>query len=184
MDESEISFPTIEPPDAPTAAPGAVEVFSARSADALATSHRSLQMLYAYWAARCGARPMPSRADVDPVDLKSVLPMLILIDVVPDPRRYVYRLVGTREVEMRSGDPTGKAVEEAYYGESAEETIRYLDRVAETRQPLFYRGTYKPLRTRTQRDDILFLPLSNDGERVNMIMVLSHTEWVKDERQV
>ncbi len=124
---------------------------------------------------------MPARSDIDPIDLKALLPLLILIDVVPEPRRYVYRLVGTHEVELRGSDPTGKVVDEAYYGESTDTTTGYLDHVVRTRQPLLYRGTYQPLRTRTQRDDVLFLPLSSDGETVNMIVLLSHTEWMKDE---
>jgi hypothetical protein len=126
---------------------------------------------------------MPARGDLDPVDLKPMLPMLILIDVVQDARRYAYRLVGTREVEMRGSDPTGKAVEEAYYGETPGETTWYLDRVVRTRQPVLYRGTYRPLSTRTQREDVLFLPLSQDGETVNMIMILGHVDWVKDDRR-
>lgn len=128
-------------------------------------------------------RTMPSRIDIDPVDLKALLPLLILIDVVPDPRRYVYRLVGTHEVEMRGGDPTGKPVGDAYYAESAEDTAYYLDRVVRTRAPVLYRGIYQPLSTRTQREDVIFLPLSRDGETVAMVMVLGHVEWVKDEER-
>ena len=127
-----------------------------------------------------GARDAVARGDIDPIDLKKILPLMILIDVVPDARRYVYRLVGTHEVEMRGSDPTGKPVDEAYYAEAAGDTAYYLDRVVRTRQPVLYRGTYQPLRTRTQREDVLFLPLSKDGEAVNMIMVLGHIDWMKD----
>ena len=151
------------------------------STDQLAGCHSTLLTLYEYWDAKRGVRLMPARTDLDPVDLKPVLPKLILIDVVPDARRYVYRLVGTQEVEMRGADPTGKPVAEAYYAESAGDTARYLDHVAGTRQPHLYRGTYQPLRTRTQHEDVLFLPLAQDGETVNMIMILSHADWVKDE---
>ena len=167
-------------PQAPT--PGNGEVFAAGSPGLLADCHPSLRKLHEYWNARRGTRSMPARSDIDPVDLKPVLPVMILIDVVSDPRRYVYRLVGTHEVEMRGSDPTGKPVEEAYYAESAEDTTYYLDRVVRTRQPVLYRGTYQPLSTRTQREDVIFLPLSNDGEAVNMIMVLGHTDWVKESR--
>jgi len=160
---------------------GNVVPLAAWSPDLLADCHASLRRLYEYWDMRRGARPMPARGDLDPVDLKQLLPMLILIDVVADARRYIYRLVGTHEVEMRGRDPTGKSILEAYYGESAEDTTFYLDRVVETREPVLYRGIYQPLTTRTQRDDVLFLPLSKDGEAVNMIMLLSHTDWVKDE---
>jgi hypothetical protein len=160
------------------------EVFAAWSPGQIAGCHATLQALYEYWNTRRGARPMPSRNDIDPVDLKPLLPHLILIDVVPDPRRYVYRLVGTHEVEMRGADPTGKAVEEAYYGESAEDTTYYLDRVVRTRQPVLYRGIYQPLSTRTQREDVIFLPMSRDGEAVNMIMVFGHIDWMKDETRL
>ena len=154
---------------------------AAWSPDLLADCHSSLRNLYDYWNSRRGTRAMPARGDLDPVDLKAVLPLLMLIDVVPDERRYVYRLVGTREVEMRGSDPTGKAIKDAYYAESAEESTWYLDHVVRTREPVLYRGTYQPLSTRTQREDVLFLPLSKDGETVNMIMILGHIDWMKDE---
>ena len=154
---------------------------AAWSPDLLADCHSSLRNLYDYWNARRGSRPMPARGDLDPIDLKAVLPLLILIDVVADERRYVYRLVGTREVEMRGSDPTGKAIKEAFYAESAEESTWYLDHVVRTREPVLYRGVYQPLSTRTQREDVLFLPLSQDGQAVNMVMVLGHIDWMKDE---
>jgi hypothetical protein len=180
MDEREPSIAKVEPVDPPVAMVDGVEVLVARSADQLAGCHPFLSTLHGYWTARRGNRPMPARTDIDPVDLKPLLPVLILIDVVLDARRYVYRLVGTREVEMRGADPTGKAVAEAYYGETAEDTLYYLERVVRERQPVLYRGTYRPFSTRIQREDVLFLPLSQDGETVNMIMVLGHIDWVKD----
>lgn len=148
----------------------------------LAPCHVTVQRLYEYWELKRGERLMPARKDLDPADMKALLPHLILVDVVPDDRRYVYRLVGTREVEMRGGDPTGKAVKDAFYAESAEESAWYLDQVVRTREPVLYRGTYQPLSTRTQREDVLFLPLSQDGETVNMVMILGHIDWMKDER--
>jgi hypothetical protein len=51
---------------------------------------------------------MPSRADIDPTEIVPFLPGIMLVDVVADERRFVYRLVGTREVAMRGRDPTGK----------------------------------------------------------------------------
>ena len=124
---------------------------------------------------------MPARSDIDPTELKMLLPSIILIDVVDDERRYIYRLVGTREVDQRGSDPTGKSVKEAYYAESAEETMAYLDRVVATRAPVLYRGTYRSSRTRTQQEDIIFLPLSRDGAAVDMIILYSHIDWLKDD---
>ncbi|WP_374370640.1 PAS domain-containing protein [Dongia sp.] len=160
------------------------EVPAAAGAEAaqIAECHDSLVTLYTYWNEKRALREMPGRADIDPADLKALLPLLCLIDLVPDERRYVYRLVGTRDVEMRGKDPTGKAVGEAYYAESAESTTNYLDQVVSTRRPVLYRGTYQPFPTRVETGEVLFLPLSQDGSAINMIMLYSHTLWFKDER--
>ncbi|MBL9035322.1 MAG: hypothetical protein JNN33_11190, partial [Rhodospirillaceae bacterium] len=47
-----------------------------------------------------------------------------------------------------------------------------------------YRGTYQPTSTRTQTEETLFLPLSNDGAKVNMILIYGHTSWVRDEERM
>ena len=67
--------------------------------------------LYRYWAARCGTRTMPARADLDPVAMKPYLPHLMLFDVVGE--RFRYRLVGTRVVQDFGRDVTGKDAEAA-----------------------------------------------------------------------
>jgi hypothetical protein len=151
--------------------------------ETLAESHQSIRDLHGYWDAKRGGRAMPARADIDPTELKRYLPDVILIDVVEDVRRYVYRLVGTHEVEMRGSDPTGKPVGEAFYAESADDTMALLDRVVQSKAPVLYHGTYQPTRTRIQEEDTLFLPLSKDGSAVNMILVYGHVQWLKDENR-
>ena len=49
---------------------------------------------------------MPRRSDIDPVDMpRRLLPFINLVDVVADERRYVYRLVGMGDVDVRGQDP-------------------------------------------------------------------------------
>lgn len=118
---------------------------------------------------------MPRRADIDPVDVKRYLPMMMLVDVTADERRFVYRLVGTGEVANRGSDPTGKSVQEAFFGGSAEETLAYYEYVVRNGAPFCYRGDYAAPDGRTETDDIIYLPLSEDGDKVNMILVYSHS---------
>ena len=55
---------------------------------------------------------MPRRSDIDPLEIpRALLPGLFLVEVVSDDRRYVYRLVGTADVEAPSG---GLASPQAY----------------------------------------------------------------------
>ena len=128
---------------------------------------------------------MPARGDLDPVDLKALLPLLILIDVVPDERRYVYRLVGTREVEMRGGDPTGKAVKDAYYAESAEDktsaiSIAWCARASRCSIAAPISRSARAPSARTSSS----CRCPRTAEAVNMILILGHIDWLKDEPQV
>lgn len=125
---------------------------------------------------------MPGRRDIDPLEMKSWLAHLILVDVLPVEPRFVYRLVGTGEVAQRRRDPTGKAVVEAFFAPGAELALEHYNYVADQRAPLFWNAPYQTPAGRTAHDDILFLPLSDDDVRVNMIMVYTHIR-IKDQDQ-
>lgn len=139
----------------------------------------NLQRIYAYWQTKRGSRSMPRRSDVDPTEIPPrLLPGITLVDVVPDVRRYVYRLVGTMEAEVRGYDPTGKSVGEAYFGENAEDATECYDLVVETCAPVLDPLPFLERRRGYQGAQSLFLPLSNDDVAVNMIMVFFDPEAV------
>lgn len=150
-----------------------------RDPEALKSYSANLQLIYGYWLIKRGSRPMPRRSDLDPTDIPPrLLPGITLVDVVPDPRRYVYRLVGTMEVEVRGFDPTGKSVGEAYFGENAEDATECYDRVVETGAPVLDPLPFLERRRGYKGAESLFLPLSNDGVGVNMILVFFDPEAV------
>ena len=131
--------------------------------------------LYQYWLERCGERRMPLRRDIDPTEMpRGVLPGITLVEVVPD-RRYVYRLVGTGEVEVRGNDPTGKSVWEGFFAPSAEDAIACYDRVVATRPPLLDPMLFTAPSGKYVMEETLFLPLSEDGTNVNKILVYSYS---------
>jgi len=130
-----------------------------------------LEPLYRYWERKRGTRRMPQRADVDPAELVPFLPMLMIVDVVADDRRYVYRLVGTKECETRGRDPTGRAVGEAFIGSSRETVLANYDRVHLTGAPHIDLKTIITNRDRLDNSHVIFLPLSEDGQTVTQILV-------------
>ena len=85
-----------------------------RSRRDLAQCAAKLQSFYDYWDQRRGDRAMPARGDIGPTEMRPYLGMVMLVDVVPDKRRFVYRLVGTKEVEGRGKDPTGLPVADTW----------------------------------------------------------------------
>lgn len=64
--------------------------------------------LKAYWDLKRGARPMPTRAAIDPLDLKTHLGSLILAEILPDGSDIRWRLIGSHVVEAYGRDSTGK----------------------------------------------------------------------------
>src|SRR5690349_16447326 len=94
-----------------------------------------LEPLFRYWERKRGSRRMPRRVDIDPAEMMPFLPAIMLVDVVPDDRRYVYRLVGTREVQARGRDPTGRVVGEAFIGSSRESVLANYNHVSLTAAP-------------------------------------------------
>jgi hypothetical protein len=145
--------------------------------DWLATSSADIQTIYRYWQAKAGPRRMPARQDIDPLDLVPYLPSIMLVDVLTPPEapahgHYVYRLVGTREVEMRGADPTGKPVATHGLSGMVDLALQNYDTVVRTKAPLLDRNE-EDLRVndRFQDLDCVFFPLSRDGNEVDMVLV-------------
>ena len=139
--------------------------------DWLARSSDPVKELYRYWRSKCDGDRLPRRRDIDPVDIPRFLSQLTIVEVVPDERRYVYRLVGTTEVEIRGRDPTGKSVLDNFFGPSVEDVLGCYDTVVATRRPFYDPTPYVTPDGRYSDDETLFLPLSEDGENVSRILV-------------
>lgn len=130
-----------------------------------------IQALYRYWDARRGDRLMPARGDLDPLDMKPFLPGLLLVDVVPDDRLYVYRLVGTREVELRGKDPTGLAVVDNAFCADPSHALRNYDQVVLSRAPWVDTTPHLSVDRQKLSLESIFLPLSSNGVEVDKILV-------------
>jgi hypothetical protein len=138
------------------------------------TCHPTTVALYEYWLDSCGDRRMPMRSDIDPTNMPpGVLPGISLVEVVQDDRRYVYRLVGTGEVEVRGSDPTGRSVLEGFFAPSVEDALSCYDKVVATRAPLLDANPFVAPSGRYVTEETIFLPLSEDGENVSKILVFA-----------
>ena len=132
-------------------------------------AHPELAALREFWDQKRGARRMPARADIDVQELKRWLGHLALLDVVDGGRDFVFRVHGVDLVELFGFDMTGKAVSEAT---SAVETLvaEEYRRVVNDKAPLLVRRQHG----QPDRDFVniskLILPLSPDGETVDMIL--------------
>jgi len=134
------------------------------------------QQALAYWQSKLSGRAMPSRRDIDPVDIPRLLPYLMLLDVLPEPLDFRYRLIGTEVRAVLAQDYTGRLLSElpgkgkgSVVWDNCEQVV--LARAPITRSPP-YVGPDRDLR----RCKNLLLPLSENGSDVSMIVMVADFE--------
>lgn len=140
----------------------------ARLAPRQAEALRAHEEVFAYWRSRrCGGR-LPARRDIDPEGFKRWLPMISLIDVDADAFRV--RLAGTGLWPLYGGEITGRRLDEIYTPRDLDYWTTEYRRVVELRRPCA--GVHSLHRPDAPRAVMawLRLPLSSDGERVDMIL--------------
>lgn len=156
--------------------PGPQHAISATATDALQAGNYcdDIVAFHQFWLNKCAGRQMPARHDFDPVDMIGFLPGITLIDVVEDARRFVYRLLGTREVAMRGRDPTGKGVAEGFFASSVDAALASYTDVVQRRAPRFEQRRFITPDGRIGNEQTVLMPLSDDGEAINKIIAYTH----------
>ena len=95
-----------------------------------------VRTLHRWWLGRCTG-DIPDRADLDPADLKPLLPNLFVVDVEHDPFRIRYRLVGTRATEVTGYDITGHYLDDLLPADASEPWVEHYRTACRTRSPVF-----------------------------------------------
>jgi hypothetical protein len=132
--------------------------------------HPKLRQLFDYWDGKRGGRELPARADLDPVEMRFVMGNTILIDVIDgEPLQFRIRLHGTNLSEHVRFDLTGKMLDELPQVEFRDLTRLSFTKVATTKQPLHAQRD-RILDDRPRRYETIILPLSSDGEKVDMLL--------------
>ncbi len=76
------------------------------------TRSAMIHELHRYWNSKRGARPMPARGDIDPSEIKHLLPNILIVDLEGEPLRVRFRLLGTKVVAASGRDFTGGYLDE------------------------------------------------------------------------
>ena len=116
---------------------------------------------------------MVARVDIDPMDIFEVVAFINLIDVSwseSDLPGFRFRFLWTRQTRYVGGGFTGKHKEEALFDSSA--AVGIMRRVAIERRPIF--GHFVMLINGMEFviTNWLQLPLSADGETVDMLLTV------------
>ncbi len=131
---------------------------------------RAHEELFTYWASLRGARRLPGRADIDPGCFKRHLPTISLIEVIPEPRDFRFRLAGTGLYTVYGREITGRLLGEVYAGPAIDYWRDELGQVVEERRPAV--GAHNLAWKGASHLSILWLrlPLASNGCDVDMIL--------------
>jgi hypothetical protein len=139
--------------------------------DIAAPTDPILIRLVDYWESKRRSRRMPSRADIDPTELGSLVYHVMLYDVVEPGRLYRIRLVGQAIVDFVGRNNTGKFAADTMAAEAASRMIEILSSVVTNRAPRFRVGRAYWHRDKSfRRFEACFLPLSANDHTVNKIL--------------
>jgi hypothetical protein len=123
---------------------------------------------------------LPSRADLEPHDLGAkALPHVILVDIIDNATDLRFRLMGTNHVDFNRCDLSGKLFSAVYPSHSP--VLAYLKELygelITTRRPLWTLNEFVPPGKQFPiRMGRLMLPLSSDGETVNLCAAVQKIE--------
>jgi hypothetical protein len=132
-----------------------------------------LQWLLAYWAGKRAERRFPARSDIDPLELKSLLGHILLVDVVPQPDgaapRFRYRLFGTEFVFYHGADLTGHWLDEIANHDFRDELLALYRAVVDEGEMRTLSYDYM-VESQRHRFQAVLLPLSSDGTLVDIVL--------------
>ncbi|MEP4887562.1 MAG: PAS domain-containing protein [Alphaproteobacteria bacterium] len=124
-----------------------------------------------YWKSKCVAGRLPARSDIDPLDIPSLLPQVVLLDVRNDPWDFRFRLIGTNVVHHLSEDWTGSWMSEIEHMAPPSRIFNSCVEVASSgvlsRSETPYVG---PHHNYIRAEDVI-LPLATDGATPDMLLV-------------
>jgi hypothetical protein len=131
--------------------------------------HPDLLRLLEYWRRKRGTRTFPRRADLDPLDFGFMLDRVALTEVHEDPHRYRLRVVGSWWAALVGFESTGMWVDEWPLVNQRKLIADTYEAVIAGQRPLCaVRDAW--VDDKKLSYEILLLPLSEDGERISMIV--------------
>jgi len=140
-----------------------------------------LQGAYDYWRRIAAGRAMPSRRDLDPVDIPRLLPHVMLVEV-HGPGRYRYRLIGTANAQEHGLNATGRFLDEVLKGPQYRAHVLGLyDECVRERRPVYSESLFLADKGGAieRHTKVLFMPLSEDGTAVNQVFVVQVFHYVE-----
>ena len=143
---------------------------SARELTVETAEHPKVKWMHEYWHAKRAGRELPQRSDFDPLEMRSVLGNLCLVEVTADdPRRYLFRVDGSNLASITGFDLTGKFADQLPDPAYRDYVLALYERVVAGRAPVIL-AKDEDWAGIGMRVESVTLPFSTDGGRVDYLL--------------
>jgi hypothetical protein len=142
-----------------------------------------LRRLLDYWQRLRGDAAMPPKPAIDPLDFRYILGYVTLVDVESAPRRYRFRLDGSRLVELSGMNYTGKYLDQLGLPDYIDFIAAGYDLVVDGHKPFAYRkeGDFD---AKVFDEETLILPLGHDGTVTCLLVAVIPGTLAPDKTQI
>lgn len=130
----------------------------------------AIRGLFEYWSSKRVGAALPRRADIDPAEIPRLMRNMLIAEIEHDPFRVRYRLVGTKVVEMTGYEFTGRYLDEIALPDDEAPFLECYRLACESACAVQTRAVWRMTPESTVEYDVCFLPLSDDGEKVNRVI--------------
>ena len=135
-------------------------------------NHPTLGALFRYWDKKRDGRAMPTRRDIDPIEMgPKLLPHLMLCEIADRGARIRFRLVGTLLVKRLGYDPTGQWLADLPKSDYLDFLAKMLRQTYAEAAPLYAASSFRWGAKGRLEAYHLLLPLTTSGSEPSMVLI-------------
>lgn len=146
--------------------------------------HKNSFELFDYWKSKCAGRPAPSRTDIEPADIRTLLPHVFICDLAAD-GQLSFRLAGTALCALHGRELKGAAFASLWLADGVRNAARTGASVATGAMPAVLSLDCLSQGGRVVKAEMLLLPITGpSGKHDRLIGLLSVFEppyWIGHE---
>jgi len=131
-----------------------------------------VRQLHDYWQSKRRGRDIPDRADIDPAEIKSLLPNILISEVSDPPFRIRYRLVGGRIIQVTGMDFTGRYLDELLPSDAENRWHDYYREARDHRVPILGAVIVPTVQGDRFRYEFGIFPLTLGGDAVRQFIAI------------
>lgn len=135
-----------------------------------------------YWLEACPTDGglFPARSEIKVTDLRNRMAQVGVIDVEHDPLDFRYRLIGTWLRSFLHEDYTGRSLRELEGKGPGSGLWSILESVYRDQNPLYCAVPYVGPKADYKQASSLYLPLADDHNTINKIMLVANYELIEE----